>query len=114
MIREPGRDPAAETVAQIDDRIMRLSPAALAVGDACGCDEQCAPCARCQHVECDHHSARGCQMPGCNCYVWLSDSDCLHCGGTGETSIDVETLSGRVLDIDRPCPWCRGTGQGCD
>jgi hypothetical protein len=111
VVRDPDRDPPAETVAQVEDRILRLSPAALAAGDPCGCDEQCAPCARCTHVECDHHQARGCQMPGCSCWVWLSDTDCLHCGGMGDVSVDVETSSGRVLEDDKPCPWCRGTGQ---
>lgn len=111
--RDPDRDPACDLVAEIDTRILRLSPAALALGDPCGCDEACDPCDRCKHPECEHHHARGCQTTGCTCFTWLSATDCEFCDATGETSIDQEAPNGRVVDIDKPCPWCRGTGQRC-
>jgi hypothetical protein len=110
LARDIPRDTARDIIAEVDARIARLSPAALALGDPCGCDEQCDPCDRCRHPECEHHDARGCQTTGCTCMTWLSASDCEFCSGSGDTSIDHELAGGRVIDADVPCPWCRGTG----
>jgi hypothetical protein len=76
----------------------------------CPCDTACDPCADCAHPDCAHHEGRGCRVTGCTCFRMLSDTDCLACKGTGDVSIDVEQPSGRVVEDDRPCPDCRGTG----
>jgi hypothetical protein len=82
--------------------------------NVCDCEEPCPPCARCGHAFCRHEDdgwlPRHCLSAGCDCRMWLSDSDCQQCDGMGALAPDSLLPAGQLTKDARPCPSCDGTG----
>jgi len=84
--------------------------------NVCSCEEPCPPCARCNHAFCRHEDdgwlPRQCLTVGCDCRMWLSDTDCQECDGFGFCLPDSTMVpTSQLVQNSRPCQRCRGTGM---